>query len=48
MKRILIIDDDEEFCLELVDTFISTPFPGDERHVRRINLLSKYEETGKI
>ena len=38
----------EEFCLELVDTFIATPFPGDERHVRRINLLSKYEETGKI
>lgn len=38
----------EEFCLELVDTFIATPFPGDERHVRRINLLSKYEETGQI
>jgi ribose 5-phosphate isomerase B len=38
----------EEFCLELVDTFIATPFPGDERHVRRINLLSKYEETGKL
>lgn len=38
----------EEFCLELVDTFINTPFPGDERHVRRINLMSKYEETGKI
>ena len=38
----------EEFCLELVDTFIATPFPGDERHLRRINLLSKYEETGKI
>ncbi len=38
----------EEFCLELVDTFIATPFPGDERHVRRINLLARYEETGKI
>lgn len=38
----------EEFCLELVDTFIATPFPGDERHVRRINLLATYEETGKI
>jgi len=38
----------EEFCLELVDTFIATPFPGDERHVRRINLLAKYEETGKF
>ena len=38
----------EEFCLELVDTFIATPFPGDERHVRRINLISKYEETGSV
>jgi len=33
----------EEFCLELVDTFLATPFPGDERHVRRINLISDYE-----
>ena len=38
----------EEFCLQLVDAFIGTKFPGDERHVRRINLMSKYEETGKI
>jgi ribose 5-phosphate isomerase B len=38
----------QEFCLELVDTFIATPFPGDERHVRRINLIAKYEETGSI
>jgi ribose 5-phosphate isomerase B len=38
----------EEFCLQLVDAFIGTNFPGDERHVRRINLMSKYEETGKI
>jgi len=38
----------EEFCLQLVDAFIGTNFPGDERHIRRINLMSKYEETGKI
>ena len=38
----------EEFCLQWVDAFIGTKFPGDERHVRRINLMSKYEETGKI
>ncbi|MEI6407668.1 MAG: ribose-5-phosphate isomerase [Actinomycetes bacterium] len=35
----------EEFCLELVDTFLATPFPGDERHVRRINLITQYEAT---
>jgi ribose 5-phosphate isomerase B len=38
---------DEKFCLELVDTFLSTPFSNDERHVRRIGLISKYEE-GKL
>ena len=38
----------EEFCLELVDTFINSPFSNNERHVRRIGLMAKYEETGKI
>jgi ribose 5-phosphate isomerase B len=39
---------DEAFCLELVDTFLNTPFSGDERHVRRIGLMSKYENEGKL
>jgi ribose 5-phosphate isomerase B len=39
---------DEEFCLKLVDTFLATPFSGDERHVRRIDLMSKYERDGKL
>ena len=39
---------DEKLCLELVDTFLSTPFSSDERHVRRIGLISKYEEEGQL
>lgn len=39
---------DEEFCLKLVDTFLATPFSGDERHVRRIGLMTKYENEGKL
>ena len=39
---------DEQFCLELVDTFLATPFTGDERHVRRIGQISKFESDGKF
>jgi ribose 5-phosphate isomerase B len=39
---------DEKLCLELVDTFLSTSFSKDERHVRRIGLISKYEENGQL
>ena len=37
-----------EVALALVDLFIATPFSHDPRHVRRINLITKYEETGQI
>ena len=35
-------------ALLFIDTFLRTPFPGDERHVRRINQLAEYETTGAI
>lgn len=35
-------------ALLFIDTFLRTPFPGDGRHVRRINQLAEYETTGAI
>ena len=35
-------------CKEIIDAFIATPFRNDERHIRRINKMSKFEETGEI
>ncbi|MCF6526016.1 ribose-5-phosphate isomerase [Streptomyces sp. JJ36] len=31
-----------------LQTFLDTPFSGDERHVRRIDMLAAYEITGKL
>jgi ribose 5-phosphate isomerase B len=36
---------DTATALSIVDTFLSTPFSHDERHVRRIALVSAYETT---
>ncbi len=35
-------------CKEIIDAFIAAPFSNDERHVRRIDLISHYEESGEI
>jgi ribose 5-phosphate isomerase B len=35
-------------AVSFIDAFIAEPFPGDERHVRRIAQLSEYETTGDI
>ena len=37
-----------DFVKLLIDTFISTPFPGDERHERRIEKIANYEITGNL
>ena len=31
-----------------IDTFIRTPFSGDERHARRIGMITDYESTGEL
>jgi len=39
---------DFEEVVRLIDVFIGTPFPGDERHVRRIAQIAEFEQTGAI
>jgi ribose 5-phosphate isomerase B len=33
---------------DFIDTFIATPFPGDERHARRIEKIAKFEVSGEL
>lgn len=35
-------------AISIVDAFVNTPFSEDPRHVRRIAMLTSYEETGTI
>ena len=35
-------------AIRFIELFISTPFTGDERHVRRIGQLAEFERTGAI
>jgi ribose 5-phosphate isomerase B len=37
-----------EVCKELIDVFLATPFSNDERHIRRIGQVSKFETKGSI
>ena len=39
---------ESDFVKQLIDTFIATPFPEDERHVRRIEKVGNYEVTGDL
>jgi ribose 5-phosphate isomerase B len=39
---------DEATAFAIVDSFVSTPFSNDPRHVRRIAMVSSYETTGSV
>lgn len=35
-------------CKAIIDAFVETPFTNDERHIRRINKITKYEDTAGL
>ncbi|MCA1710743.1 MAG: ribose-5-phosphate isomerase [Actinobacteria bacterium] len=39
---------DEPTALRLVEAFLDTPYSGEERHTRRIAMLTAYESTGVL
>ncbi|WP_353942561.1 ribose-5-phosphate isomerase [Streptomyces sp. HUAS MG91] len=38
----------QEEATKFVETFLTTPWSGEERHQRRIDMLTHYEETGEL
>ncbi|MDT7544276.1 MAG: ribose 5-phosphate isomerase [Actinomycetota bacterium] len=39
---------DEATAVRLVEVFLATPFSDEARHVRRIEMLTEYENTGTL
>jgi ribose 5-phosphate isomerase B len=38
----------QDEAIQIVDTFLGTPFSHDPRHVRRIAMVTAYEQTGSL
>jgi ribose 5-phosphate isomerase B len=38
----------QDQAFAIVDTFLDTPFSQDPRHLRRIEMVAEYEQTGKV
>jgi ribose 5-phosphate isomerase B len=38
----------EEDATKFVEVFLATPFSNEERHIRRIDMMTGYEETGEL
>ncbi len=39
---------DEATAVRLVEVFLETPYSGEARHTRRIDMLTDYERTGEL
>jgi ribose 5-phosphate isomerase B len=39
---------DEATALQILETFLATAYSGDERHTRRIGMLTAYEASGTL
>ena len=38
----------EKEALEIVDAFLATEYSNEDRHTRRIDMISEYEESKKL
>lgn len=46
-SNVIALSANNENALEIVKTFLETNFSNEERHIRRINLITSYEENNE-